>query len=502
MLCENKIFVCDEYSCDGPYDQETKTFNGFCKIKYTNRDSYEGFIKKDKFNGNGIYKTREYVYSGQWKDSMKHGSGIMTYTCGDIYEGEFENNLKHGTGKFTSNKTCKLTLTSVFSVFQVEYSNEIYHGEWKHDKKNGNGTLTKILKFINISAYYCVYSGVWNDDILHECVIKQYDAENKTKLISTYIGKIDKYGLSDDKNGKTIHEKFYIQGGYKNGSVYGFSSTIFIDDTTLIKTEYDNISKTGVVYYKNGTIFEGNFEIMKNYKNEINKINGITKYNIDGVEYSYTSINNNTMDGKMINIEYIHHQQSICSNFHRVLTFTNSEWKNGKIINGTCKYDDGSIYDGDFLMYEDKILKHGNGTFTSSSTKATYYGIYEYEIIKLGTAIYKNGDVYCGEFYFENVVTQITSSEKKNNLKNYNHCRHGQGKMKYSNGTVYEGQWCKNHPVGISTITKNGEKYYDFSLFGINIFSNLYNLEDKLHDIVFGKHDEFGTNEPDTKKSI
>lgn len=498
MLCENKIYVCDEYSCEGPYDFETKTFNGFCKIKYKNGDSYEGFMKKDKFNGTGIYKTKDYEYNGNWEDSKKSGTGIIKYKKGDSYVGDFINNLKHGKGKSTSNNT--------LSALETEHSNEIYNGEWKYDTKDGNGILTKTLKFINGNMYHCEYIGTWNDDILNDCIIKQYDINNKTKLIFTYIGKVNKYGLAEDICGKTICEKFSRQGEYKNGFVSGKFIDIYNDDSDTIfaKIEYDEVEKKGKVYYKNGMIFEGYFNFSQNRISE--KINGITKYKIDDVEYSFTTKHNETIDGKMINIKYEYRQTTICDGNSRNMTFINSEWKDGKIIYGLCNYGSGNTYEGEFLLYHVELtggnlyLKHGNGKLCIGDT--TFYGIFGYEVIRSGICIYPNGDIYCGEFYWIDGVTKHLSYSEKCDLKKYRYCKHGNGKMKYNDGTVYEGKWDKDLPFGKSRIQKNGDVYKDYSIFGISILSKVYNLEEKMHDFVFGKSDEIGTKETLIKKQV
>lgn len=37
-------------------------------------------------------------YDGEWKDAMKNGKGVLTYSNGDRYDGEFLNDLRHGIG--------------------------------------------------------------------------------------------------------------------------------------------------------------------------------------------------------------------------------------------------------------------------------------------------------------------------------------------------------------------------------------------------------------------
>ena len=44
-------------------------------------------------------------YTGEFKDKMAHGKGVMRWRTGDKYEGEFQNGLRHGTGSYFS-KVC------------------------------------------------------------------------------------------------------------------------------------------------------------------------------------------------------------------------------------------------------------------------------------------------------------------------------------------------------------------------------------------------------------
>ena len=41
------------------------------------------------------------TYQGEWKDTMRHGHGKMTYSDKRVYEGEWERDLRHGFGTLT-----------------------------------------------------------------------------------------------------------------------------------------------------------------------------------------------------------------------------------------------------------------------------------------------------------------------------------------------------------------------------------------------------------------
>ena len=52
---------------------------------------YEGDFINGKFEGNGKYILENGVYYlGEWKNSLRHGKGIIYYSNGNImYDGEF-----------------------------------------------------------------------------------------------------------------------------------------------------------------------------------------------------------------------------------------------------------------------------------------------------------------------------------------------------------------------------------------------------------------------------
>ena len=77
------------------------------------REGKGRFIAKDRKN------TRNYEYSGQWKDNRRHGLGRCYYYNGDLYEGQWQRGIRHGKGTF-------------FSA-----SGERYVGLWEGDKKHG-----------------------------------------------------------------------------------------------------------------------------------------------------------------------------------------------------------------------------------------------------------------------------------------------------------------------------------------------------------------------------
>jgi len=48
----------------------------------------------------GTYQSRNCsIYTGEWKQNLKHGKGLLNYIDGKVYEGEFVRSQKQGFGK-------------------------------------------------------------------------------------------------------------------------------------------------------------------------------------------------------------------------------------------------------------------------------------------------------------------------------------------------------------------------------------------------------------------
>jgi hypothetical protein len=79
-------------------------------------------------NGNGTLRSGNAKYTGQFRNSQKHGTGKFTLTNGNIYEGQFLNNRMQGEGTMT-------------------YPNgDKYAGKWVGDQPNGQGIYYFVTK--------------------------------------------------------------------------------------------------------------------------------------------------------------------------------------------------------------------------------------------------------------------------------------------------------------------------------------------------------------------
>ena len=99
------------------YTEEIKLY------KYDNGDTFEGYV--DKFSGfrqgSGVYtehRTKS-IYSGDWKDSKRHGAGHLKLASGVEYLGEFLDDKIHGEGRLTVG-------TIVYTVSIVDWMVYLY----------------------------------------------------------------------------------------------------------------------------------------------------------------------------------------------------------------------------------------------------------------------------------------------------------------------------------------------------------------------------------------
>lgn len=115
--------------------------------------------------------------------------------------------------------------------------------------------------------------------------------------------------------------------------------------------------------------------------------------------------------------------------------YTGEKVKGKKHGYGTYKWNDGSVYKGNFK--DDKI--HGKGVLTIPK-KGKYSGNFSKgKKNGYGTYTFSNGDVYIGNW-------------KNDKMSGY-------GTYKFKNGEKYVGNFSNNKFNGKGTYTKNGKKY-------------------------------------------
>jgi hypothetical protein len=94
-------------------------------------DKYVGEYRNGQQSGQGTYLFASgEKYVGEFKDGNRNGQGTNWFTNGDWYSGEFKNNIKHGHGTY-------------YYLANNSAKGDVYTGEYKDDKINGLGILTK-----------------------------------------------------------------------------------------------------------------------------------------------------------------------------------------------------------------------------------------------------------------------------------------------------------------------------------------------------------------------
>nr|XP_031848662.1 radial spoke head 10 homolog B-like [Nomia melanderi] len=136
----------------GQWFEGHKHGSGYCR--YEDKGSYDGDWVMDKMCGFGL---RIYAsgarYAGQWKNGVRHGIGTMVWANGDVYRGEWRNGEMNGYGIYVWNAFFNKTFT-----WPQETT---YIGYWRNGLRSGEGTL----KLSTVGG--AKYSGYWKSNKKH-----------------------------------------------------------------------------------------------------------------------------------------------------------------------------------------------------------------------------------------------------------------------------------------------------------------------------------------------
>ena len=228
--------------------------NGKGKLIFPDGSTYEGDFKNNEFDGFGIYKSKSYIYEGNFVkgkmsgkgkyedlikettyegdffDDKKNGTGVEKYSNGFIYKGEFKNGIKEGKGtlilKNYKNKdkvyTGEFKNNQIHGIGEMKFSSKKdYYGEWVNNEMSGygmahDGNLRHFGFFShNIkegfgASFYddqkCVFVGSWEDDLVTgPSILMNLDVEDNNvdriieneNIVGTYKGEIIDFKLSE-----------------------------------------------------------------------------------------------------------------------------------------------------------------------------------------------------------------------------------------------------------------------------------------------------------------
>lgn len=121
---------------EGNFENGKKTGPG--KIIFPDFSEYTGEFTNDDAEGNGIYRSLEYEYHGNWHENKPHGQGKSIWKnkkC--VYFGEYYKGVKHGLGRLI----CE--------------NRKVFAGHWSLGKKDGKG--------IEFDSFGGKIKGVWNN---------------------------------------------------------------------------------------------------------------------------------------------------------------------------------------------------------------------------------------------------------------------------------------------------------------------------------------------------
>mmetsp|Transcript_26089 Transcript_26089/g.79302 ORF Transcript_26089/g.79302 Transcript_26089/m.79302 type:complete len:944 (+) Transcript_26089:1-2832(+) len=139
--------------------------------------SYEGDFKDGLRHGSGVMRSRRCrgeppeVYDGQWQRGHRHGRGRCTYPDGSMYEGEWMSNQRNGWGEMTESDGALYSGKWVGGVrcgegkwvaggpAGVEIKKEMYQGQWQRNARHGRGRCEW--------PSGAVYEGDWRDGQRH-----------------------------------------------------------------------------------------------------------------------------------------------------------------------------------------------------------------------------------------------------------------------------------------------------------------------------------------------
>ena len=141
-----------KYKDGGVYNGEgtflTKKREGKGEMRYANGDVYTGDWKDDVRCGSGRFKAlrERYEYNGEWANDTFHGTGTLILANGQRYTGSFANGKYEGKGTLTLSGGGYYTGNFENGQYHGRgrlYDSShrlVYEGEYRNGFKSGHGT--------------------------------------------------------------------------------------------------------------------------------------------------------------------------------------------------------------------------------------------------------------------------------------------------------------------------------------------------------------------------
>lgn len=118
----------DDYFLPGEELFTGKTLSGKGQLRFKNGNQYAGDISNGIIEGEGVFLWKDGVsYKGGFVNNTMEGHGTYEWPDGSTYVGSIRNGLRDGTGTFKSSAGKELI---------------VYTGDWKEGLKHGHGEMT------------------------------------------------------------------------------------------------------------------------------------------------------------------------------------------------------------------------------------------------------------------------------------------------------------------------------------------------------------------------
>lgn len=230
-----KIVPFQGYTFTGKIDHEKKLKKGFeilwdpdgyrydwsgnGILTYDDETTYEGQIKKGKYNGKGkrIYPSEEgddfvSYYDGDWIDGVQHGQGTYLHPSGWKYEGSWVNGVMSGFGKF------------------YFHDGTIYKGHVKNNNMNGDGKYYRLLTFVGNKRKLSIkkiniYIGQWVDGEFNGQGTYYHENDQPWYIGNWRKGVCHGAGVTFNKDGSALEHGEYYEGSLVEYVEYGDERT-------------------------------------------------------------------------------------------------------------------------------------------------------------------------------------------------------------------------------------------------------------------------------------
>ncbi len=415
-----RIFFNEGIIEEGWFDQ-----TGIVRGKVTDSDGeiLDGWFDETGFV-RGIYtRMGNIIIEADFDDELvPFGQGKITLSNGTKYEGEFdedgwlifEGDCQNGCGGRVSVED-GIVEEGIFEDGQLNgqgkrtwNDGDIEEGNFENGHLHGQGKVT--------CSNGAVFEGVWEGN----CLVLEGNCLNG--------------------NGKRVFCCHYVEEGEYEDGVLKKGKIIYFNSGIVYEGEFDengDLDGQGRAIYGNGTIAQGEFKEGNIVKGKITLPDGSV---YEGV----------WADGELI-------LEGDCqSGYGKQVTYfgvvEEGEYEDGVLIKGKKIQLDGHVEEGEYEGYHfikgkkiqlDGRVEEGEFTVFGNLIKTKPYKIYTVE----NPAVAPTEDTYEGE-------------------KNPYGQAHGNGVMRYADGTIYEGEWEHGSWLGEGTFT-DGDKVYKGYWLGV-----------------------------------